>query len=399
MSVITPRRVAWLLAAAALAGAFWWALRDPPLPVDLAAVDRGVLDRFVEETGRTRVRELYDVTSPIAGHLDRLVLEEGDAVIGGQSVIASIEPLDPPFLDARTRQERLAGVEAARAELALARVEHQRARTALALARSELARTRELADRQLVSASTLERAESEVALQQALVDSALAGIRVGEARLASAEAGLTQPGNVDPPSPDGDCCVRVIAPASGRVLRVLVRSAQPVAAGARIAEIGDPAHLELVVELLSRDATRVKPGAPVEILDWGGDPPLRGTVLRVEPAGYTKVSALGIEEQRVQAIIDVDDPPPALGHGFHALARIRLERIDDVLRVPIAALFRVRGAWTTFVVRDGVAIPRGLTLGAMNDALAEVRSGLSDGERVILYPSDLVEDGTRVVER
>ncbi|MEZ5650527.1 MAG: HlyD family efflux transporter periplasmic adaptor subunit [Burkholderiaceae bacterium] len=395
----TIKRIILVMLVVAIVAALAWAMREPPQAVDLAEVGRGELLVTVDEEGRTRVRDLYTVTSPIAGHLDRVALEEGDPVIGGTSVIASIEPLAPPFLDARTRQERIAAVDAARAQVALAKVEHQRAQTALALARSELTRTRELADRQLVSASTLERAESEVAVQRALVESAIAGIRVSEARLASSQATLTQPGETDPPSPAADCCIRVIAPADGVVLTVFVRSAQPVIQGAKVAEIGDPRRLEMVVELLSADAARVRPGAPVQIVDWGGPQTLHGTVARIEPAGFTKVSALGIEEQRVNVIVELPDPPANLGHGYRALARIELERHADVLRVPIGALFRVAGQWTVFVASDGIAHARQVELGAMNDRLAQVTAGLDDGMRVVLYPSDLIADGVAIVAR
>ncbi|MEZ5660285.1 MAG: HlyD family efflux transporter periplasmic adaptor subunit [Burkholderiaceae bacterium] len=393
------KRIIVLATLVAIAAGLAWAMRDPPQPVDLAELSRGELLVVVEEEGRTRVRDLYAVTSPIAGRLDRLALEEGDPVTGGQSVIASIKPLDPPFLDARTRQERLAALEAARAEVSLARVDYQRARTAQTLARSELTRTRELAARQLVSASTLEKAESEAALQNALVESAQAGIRVADARLTSAQAMLTQPGQADTPTAETDCCVRVVAPADGVILSVLVRSAQPVSQGTKLAEIGDPSRLELVVELLSADATRVRPGAQVRIHGWGGERMIHGTVQRIEPAGFTKVSALGIEEQRVITVIDLPDPPAALGHGYHALASIEIERHPDVLRVPIGALFRVAGQWSVFVDEQGHARERRLELGAINAEHAEVRQGLSAGDRVVMYPSDLIADGVAIAPR
>ncbi len=399
MTLKTLKPILWILTLVLVAAAFWWALREQPQPVDLGAVSRGPLVLTVEEAGRTRVTELYTVTSPIAGRLERLAIEEGDSVTAGQTVIASIRPLESPFLDERTRKERLAALEAARAEVALARVDHRRALTARALARSELTRTRELADRQLVSASTLERAESELALQTALVQSAEAGIRVSEARLASAQAALAQPADADPGPGDGDCCRRVVAPADGRVLRVLVRSAQPVAAGAHLVELGDPGNLEVVVELLSPDAARVRAGATASITEWGGGETIEGRVLRVEPAGFTKISALGIEEQRVPVVIALESIPESLGHGFHALARIVVERHADVLRVPISALFRQGEQWAVFTVANGAARLRTVNLGAINDHHAEVRDGLSADDRVVLYPSDLIGEGTAVTER
>lgn len=393
------KRIGFVVVLAAIAGAFYLAMREKPVLVDIATVARGSMQVTIEEEGTTRVRDIYTVSSPIAGHLERITLDEGDMVKADETVIASIHPPDPPFLDERTRTELVAAIEAARSAVALAEVEKRRAQTAMSLAQSEYSRSKRLAADNVVSQASLEKAKSEVDVREAEVASAIATIRLRKAELASAQARLKQPGDVQSRDFTESCCVELTAPVDGTVLKVLSRSEQAVMQGTKIAEIGDPGNLEITVDLLSSDAARIRAGTPALISEWGGDHDLRAVVRRIDPAGFTKVSALGIEEQRVSAVLDLEEIPPQLGHGYRVLAHLVVWSSNDVVQVPIGALFRSGGAWSVFVVEDGRAVSREVGVGHLNARHAEIKSGLETGDTVILYPSDVVEDGSLVEAR
>lgn len=378
---------------------FYLAMRPQPIGVEIAIVESGPMNVTLEEEGVVRVRDVYTISSPIAGHLDRSKLEEGDQVIANETVIASIHPLDPPFLDERTRTEISAMTEAARSAIAVAQVERTRAQLAYEVARSEYERASKLAKTNVISDSALEKAYSEMTLQEAQVKASDASIRLREAELARAIAKLQQPGNILSGEQTSTCCFQLNAPINGVVLRVLARSEQAVAPGSEIAEIGDSKELEVVVDLLSSDAPRVRPGTMVEISDWGGDEVLHGTVRRIDPSAFTKVSSLGIEEQRVNAILDLDTVPEGLGHGYQVLAHIEIWSSDDALQVPIGSLFRAEGEWAVFQMEGATAMLRKIEVGKMNNQTAQVISGLEPGKKVVLYPNDLIEDGSLIVER
>lgn len=390
-----------LLIVAAIGYGVYVSLREQPVLVDLGTVQIGPMQVAIDEEGVTRVRNVYAVSATLAGNLERVTLEEGDIVAAGDP-IATIEPLDPPFIDDRTRTELLAAIEAARSGVALANVDYARAQTALTLAQSSFERMSELARTNIVSDSDLERAQGELRLREAEVASATATINVRLAELASVEARLTQPGSGNgteaADAADG-CCETLRAPIDGVVLDVNVRSAQAVTVGSVIAELGRPDDLEVAVDLLSSDAVRIEPGTPAQISDWGGEEILSARVRRIEPAAFTKVSALGIEEQRVNAVLDLDDVPPGLGHGYRVVAHLVVWQQDDVLNVPIAALFRDGGNWAVFVDDDGVARLRTIELGRMNDQIAQVLSGLDEGDRVVLHPSDQLANGGMIADR
>ena len=250
-----------------------------------------------------------------------------------------------------------------------------------------------------MSIGQFEQAYGQFRLRSAEVAGAGAAIDLRKAELASAEARLRQPGGGDPSDPGNDCCVNITAPVHGVVLKVLARSEQAVSPGTRIAEVGDPRELEIVVALLSRDAARIEPGAAVAITDWGGGEDLEGAVRTIEPAAFTKVSSLGIEEQRVNVVIDPATVPANLGHGYHVVARVTVWQQDDVLKVPIAALFRSRGEWSVFAVDGERARLRRIGVGRMNGSHAQILEGLQADDAVILYPSDVVEDGSLVEQR
>ncbi len=378
---------------------FYLAMREKPILVDTARVTRGEMRVTIKEEGITQVKDVYTVSSPIAGQLDRTTLEEGATVVANQTVIASIRPPDPPFLDERTFAELTAAAEAARSAVALAEVEHAQAERSLNLAQSDYNRAVQLAKTNVVSERTLEQAFNDLQLQQAQIASTEAVVSLRKAELASALARLRQPRDFNRTTSETDCCVRLTSPVDGVILQVLARSEQPVAQGAPILEIGDPTKLEVVVDLLSSDAPRIKLGSPAIISDWGGDTDLAATVRRIDPAAFTQVSSLGIEEQRVNVILNLENVEPALGHGYRVLAGLVVWSADDVLQVPIGALFRSGGEWAAFAVTEGQAKLRKIEIGQINDQFAQITGGLDKGDTVILYPNDVLQDGSLVEPR
>ena len=383
--------------AAGLAVAFW----PRAVEVDFARAERGPLAVTVAEEGKTRIREVFVISAPVLGRALRLEVEVGDPVREGETVIAEIEPIDPEILDARTEEEARASAAAARAALALARAEHTQAQAELDFATSELQRMRELAASQTVSQRVVEDAERAFRTREAALHTALAAVEMREYQLSAAETRLLSPEDLS--SLGGACpCIPLLSPADGRVLRVIHESEGVVAPGQPLVEVGDPADLEIVADFRSEDAIGMVPDQPVIIEGWGGESTLSGQVRRVDPIGFTKVSALGIEEQRVNVIVDIDEPPEAwagLGHGFRVEARVILWQSDDVLTLPLTALFRNGGGWRVFEVRDGVARATDVVIGQRTDTTAEVVSGIAEGAEVVRYPDDRIEDGTRVVER
>lgn len=387
-----------LLLLATVGYGFYAAFRTPPVLVDLARATRGPMQVTIDEEGTARVRHVYAVSSPIAGHLDRVTLDEGDPVTP-ETVIARIHPLESPFLDTRTRAQLEASIAAARSAVASAEFELQRAENARDLALSNYKRMEKLAKDSVVSDSQLERSLSEWQGQEALVDSARAGVGIRKAELASAQAQLTQPATEAEGPGSTDCCVNIRSPIKGLVLAVHARSEQAVSVGSVIADVGDPSDLEITVDVLSSDAVNITPGARVEISDWGGEAILEATVRRVDPAAFTKVSALGIEEQRVNVLLDLATVPPGLGHGYRVFARLVVWSSDDALQIPVGALFRDGGAWAVFSVADNVASKTRIDIGRMSAANAQVLSGLEEGAQVVLYPNDVLKDGSPVSDR
>ncbi|EKV28895.1 hypothetical protein C882_0658 [Caenispirillum salinarum AK4] len=404
MTPTRKRLLLWSVPALLLAAAMAWLLAPRPVPVDLARAAVGPLTVTVEAEGETRVRDVFTVSAPVAGRMQRLAVEVGDVVEDGAPV-AVIRPADPVFLDARTATAAVAGVRAAEAAVAGARAEVARAESDLSFARSELDRARRLAEEGTIPRRSLERAQADFSAGTAALEAARDALRAREAELEAARAGLIQPG--EPQSLDAaeaapdTCCVHVPAPASGRVLAVLQESEAVVQAGQPLLEIGDPRALEVTVDLLSSDAVQVRPGMAATLVDWGGAP-LNGVVRRVDPSGFTEVSALGIEEQRVNVIIDPADGsrwPESLGHAFRVVAQIAVWHSDEVLTVPMGAVFRDAAGWAVFRVEDGTARHRPVTLGRMEGLTAQVTAGLAEGDSVVLHPGDRVAPGTSVTAR
>ncbi len=384
-----------ICAVLAVAAALWWAFRERPISVETARTTRGPMAVTIEEDGQTRVREIYRVSSPITGNVGRSLLNVGDRVKAGETVVATISPLQPAFMDERTRAEARALSEAARAAIGVAQAELAQARAAHDLAKAELARAQRLAESRTISQASLEKARTDADLKDALARSAEAAVALRRSELASANARLMQPGDRALLEPQDKCCVNVTAPIDGVVLGLAVKSEQVIEAGAPLAEIGDPGDLEVVVDLLSSDAVRIATGSQATIGGWGGEP-IAGKVRSIDPAGFTKVSALGIEEQRVNAVIDIDERRKALGHGFQVRVALEVWRADDVLQVPVAALFRQGSDWAIFAVEEGRARLHKVEVGHMNGEAAQVTGGIDEGRAVIVFPSDTVADGTLV---
>ena len=390
-----------LLVAAALAVAFW----PKPTMVDMGEVTRGTMRLTIDEEGRTRVRDAYIVSTPVAGQLQRVEVEPGDPVIRGETIVAHMRPTNPAALDVRTREQAQAAVDAAQAALRVARADLNAALANRDLAESELARTEQLVERGISSKAALDRARQTARVRVANVDTAEAAISMREAEIANAQAQLISFDDKGLAAAIGTASddIPLYAPADGRIMRVIQQSETSLLAGSPIMEIGNIANdLEVVVELLSTDAVQVAQGDAVIIADWGGSTELTGEVIRVDPFGITQFSALGVEEQRVNATVAFTSPSAdyaGLGHGFRVETKIIVWEAEDTLIVPASALFRSRDAWAVFIVEDGAARLRTIEIGPNNGIEAQVTTGLSEGDRVILYPSSGLSEGMSVAER
>jgi HlyD family secretion protein len=393
------RRSVIVLIALGIAALIVWALLPQPVPVDMATIKKGPLEVTVEDEGVTRIREVYTVSAPIGGKMLRSPREVGDEVVANKTLVAEIEPTAPTFLDVRSQRVNEAAVQAAQAAVDLADAQIKQAKSQLEFARNDLRRAEELAASKTISARALEKAKLDVDSAEAAVASAVATLEVRRRELESARARLIQPNEINA---GARSAVQVRSPIDGVVLKIVAESEQVVQPGAPLVEIGDPGDLEIAVDFLSRDAVRIKPGAAARIESWGGDKMLAARVKRIEPTGFTKVSALGIEEQRVKVILDFTGPESEwrqLGHGFRVIARVVVWHSDDVLQVPLGALFREGENWAVFVVADGRAQRRLVKIGERNLHAARVLDGLKPGEQVVLHPSDRVHDGVRLEPR
>lgn len=379
-------RWAMIIAALLLAGlaySFW----PEAEAVDLGSVTEGTMEVGLTDDGVTRVHDLYTVTAPVTGYVTRIELEPGDQVVAGQTVIARMAGIPSQPLDKRSRAEIANAISASRAGEASASA-------ALRLAEADLGRAEALADRGFL-------AKAELDARRAAASSARSELARTRAETRRLQSLLTEPAASGLPS-GGAVAVR--SPESGVVLRRLVESEGVVTQGAALVEIGDPARIEVVADLLSREAAQIEPGDAVKITRWGGEDALPGRVRRIEPFGQLKISALGIEEQRVNVIIDFE-PAAAqrvarLGHGYQVDATVILWSENEVVRVPVGALFRApEGGWQVFVENDGKAQLRDIEVGYINEDFAQVLDGLQEGERVILNPSGNIADGTRVTAR
>jgi HlyD family secretion protein len=385
----------------ALAAGLIYAFLPRAVPVDVAPVLRGPLQVTVNEDGRTRIKDRSVVSTPLGGRLQRVELHAGDAVERGKTLLTTLEPTEPELLDPRARAQAEARVKSADTERRRAEPLLERARTAWEFARTELERARSLYRDRTLSHQELDNAEQKERTTTEELKAAQFALQICDYELEQARAALlrTQPGS----STNSDSWqFPILSPITGRVLRVFQESSAVVPGGARLMELGDPADLEVEIDVLSADAVKIKPGAKVFFEHWGGDAPLLGRVRLVEPSGFLKISALGVEEQRVNVIVDFTDPlekRPTLGDAFRVEARIVIWESAEALKVPVGALFREGEDWAVFAFADGRARLQRVKIGQRNDLEAEVLDGLAPGIRVILHPSDRVRDGVRVTSR
>jgi HlyD family secretion protein len=399
MNLTWRRRVIWLVLLLGLALALFLGFQPRPRLVDVAEVRRASLELSVEEEGKTRVIDRYVVSAPVAGTTCRTDLEVGDAVTKDQPLI-NIRPLRSQALDPRSRAEAEARVAAAEAALQAAQQTASSARAEAQMTTKELARLRPLAQQGHVSQDDLDQAATRERSSRALQRSADFAVDVARHELQAARTALQYTG--DEPEADPQEIVQVRAPVNGRVLKVQQECEGVVERGQPLLEVGDTASLEIETDVLSADAVRIRPGMQVLFERWGGEQPLEGRVRRIEPVGFTKISALGVEEQRVLIISDITSPAEQwreLGDGYRVESRFILWQADQVLQIPGSALFRLDGDWAVFVAEHDRALTRRVGIGRRNGLSAQITEGLQAGERVITHPDKSLEDGTKVRTR
>jgi HlyD family secretion protein len=360
------------------------------VPIDVGRADRGPVVVTVDEEGKTRVKDRFVVSAPVAGRLSRLEVHEGDALARGD-IVARLDPLP---LDARTRAELSARHESTRAAERAAGAREQQTAAAAEQAKRNRARVEQLAKKGVMAPEEREQAELAETVRVRELEAARLVARAASFEAAAAKAAL-----LAAESGRGEALTVVRSPVAGRVLKVVEESERAVVAGTPLLEVGDPSRLEIVLDVLSREAVRVRPGARMWIEEWGGGQALPGAVRLVEPSAFTKLSALGVEEQRVHVVGDLADAPAALGDGFRVEARIVVAEVKDVLRAPASALFRKGDSWAVFASVKGRARPRLVETGLANRTHVEIRRGLTEGEAVVLHPGDRVADGVRVRAR
>ena len=385
------RRILWLLVAVGIGAIVAFALMPSRLLVEAGRVESGPLQVTVNQEGETRAHDRFVMSAPVSGHLLRVELEDGDAVTRDQ-VIARIDPLP---LSSRERQEVLGRIGAAEAALREANARQAHAREDWEQSRRDRERAERLGRDGLISPQALELARNADITAEAELEAAKYSAQVADSELKVARAGLI---GLEDSAKSGPL-IQLRAPVAGRVLRVIEKSERVVPAGTPILTLGDAKRLEIVADVLSTDAVKIQPGMPVLLEGWGGDHPIRARVRLVEPGGFTKISALGIEEKRVNVISDFVDPPGPLGDGYRVETRTVIWSGDNVLKIPQSALFRQGQGWSVFAIEDGRAKRREVEVGQRNETEAQILRGLTKGEEVILHPSNELSDGARVRTR
>ena len=373
-----------------------WAFLPSPVPADFATVQKGVLQVTVEDEGQTRVRDRYVVSAPVPGRMERIELEPGDPVIAKKTLVARFAPTDPSLLDVRTRAELEARARAAESAVGTAKADRERLQSELKFAQSELRRARELVTAGAIATRELEDMQRRVTTLERGLESAEFAIRTAVHQVEVARASLlqTRAGSV--------ATIPLYSPVNGVVLRRLQESTRVVAMGEPLLEVGNLQDLEIVADFLSSAAVSVKGGQPVLIDQWGGDRPLRGRVRRVEPSGFTKISALGVEEQRVNVVVDFEEPRDVrerLGDGFRVEVRIIIWSKDNVLKVPTSSLFREGAEWAVYKVAGNTAQLQIVQVGQRGGLEAEVLSGVADGDQIVVYPSAAIRPGVKLARR
>ncbi|NWH08776.1 MAG: HlyD family efflux transporter periplasmic adaptor subunit [Alphaproteobacteria bacterium] len=386
------------LAIAIVLGAGFVALliflfQPDPIPVETALVRKGMIRQSVSDQGIARASDAFVVSAPVSGRLERLTLKPGDRVAAGETVVARLRPAQAEFLDPRSRAQAEARVAAAEASALAAQSEVNRTKAELQRAQSNYDRVRRLADRGTASIDALESAETAAKVAEDQVSAAEASLKARIAELDAARAAL-----IGPMTTTGEP-IEILAPVSGFIRRVFQESERVVPAGTSLLEISDPHAIEAAIDFLSEDAVLIREGQPAEIYDWGGPSALGAVVRRVEPQGFTKVSALGVEEQRVTVVLQISQPRAdwqGLGPGYRVWGRVILRQNEDALLVPLGSLIRDAGGWAVFHVVDGHIVLTRIEIGAVSGQAAEILTGLKEGDEVVQFPSDRVKPGVLV---
>lgn len=391
------QKLIWVVAGAAVLALLVWALMPTPREVETALVTQGRFERAVQEDGKTRLRDRYQVSAPLGGHLERMTFKQGDDV-AQDAPVARLWPSTPPLLDARSRAEQLAANAALQAALVRSQTMVERAGAALAQAKADLQRSQSLEKQGFVAPAGLETDRLNLHLREQELASARQDAVAARFTLARSQATL------EPVSSNGreGAPFIVRSPVAGKVLKVLQPSAGMVMAGTPLLEVGDPTRLEVVVDVLTEDAAQIRPGTPVQLAHWGGPDTLQGEVRRVEPSAFTKVSALGVEEQRVNTLIDILSPAAnwsALGDGFKLDVRILVQVVEGAVQVPVSALFPMGTRSALLVMEGGQVRLKEVDVEARNGVTAWIKSGLPVGTQVIVYPDSQLRDGDRVKTR
>jgi HlyD family secretion protein len=385
----TRRRIAWLIAAIVVGAIIVFALLPSPLPVEVGRVATGPVQVTIDQEGETRAHDRFIMSAPVPGRLLRVDLEDGDAVKRDE-IVARLDPLP---LSQRERQEILARVETAEAAEHQANAREAHAREDWEQAHRDRERAERLAHEDLIPAQALEIARNTDITAAQELDAAKYSAQMANSEVKVARSGLV---GLDANAGRAGPLIQLRAPVAGRVLRVIEKSERVVSAGTPILTLGDSKQLEIVADVLSTDAVNIQPGMPVLLEGWGGDHPIRARVRLVEPGGFTKVSALGIEEKRVNVISDFVESPGPLGDGYRVETRTVIWSGENVLNVPQSALFRQGSGWSVFAIEGGRAKRRDVEIGHRNQTAAEILNGISVGEEVILHPSNQLSDGVRV---
>jgi HlyD family secretion protein len=393
----------WTCVLLALLIAGFMALLPKPVNVDVATVLEQPLRVTVEEDGKTRIREKYIISAPVAGRLGRIELDPGDRVSANETLVAVIMPADPSMLDARSKVQAEARVHQAETAVKRAEANIEQVRINYDLSQAKYDRAKKLLATKAISEDEHEIVRADYLANKQRLKTAEFDSEIAQFELDMAEAALMQ---FKAANTEGDDASQVpsepfelFAPISGQVLRIFQESSTVLMVGTPLIEVGDPRNLEIEIDVLSTDAVKIKPGAALTIDHWGGDSPLKGIVRVVEPAAFTKISSLGVEEQRVNVIADFDEPPEriaTLGDGYRVEADITIEESDQVLQVPSSALFRYRREWHVFRVVNGRAELRKVEIGMQNDSQSQILKGLAADDLVVVYPSDDIQDGSSV---
>ena len=397
MKIPARRILAWSFLLLAVAAGIGWTFWPVPIPVDAGEVTRGPFQVSVQDQGRTRVHDAYTISAPVTGRVLRIGNRAGEDVVAGKSIVAEILPSEPALLDARTRAQAEAAVKAAEAARKAAAASVELAQADVVHGVAELKRAEPLAARDLISKSELENAQQQERRANAALEAAKSALSMRQFELENARMLLADfTGGAQSKE------ISLKSPVTGRVFRVIQQSEAVVAAGTPLMEIGNPDDLEVMAEFLSTDAVKVRPGQTATIKDWGGPEDLAARVRLVEPSGFTKISALGVEEQRVRIILDIVEPRgqwESLGDGFRVNARIVISETANAVRAPLSALFRNGDHWQTFVIRNGRAVRTNVSIAETNEEEARIVSGLQPGDHVVLHPSDRIMEDSRVAVR